>query len=142
MKATDISKRFTAIIEEYVTKGTEVVHVGLDSFVDALDGLYGLKIMVGRNEAERYYKLAQGSRGAVYGTKEEALAAAAKRHDRYMARYTEHRPVDVTAKYFEVAKRVAQNKLGAKRVAKAELKMEKYGRVFVVTYKGKAYRLK
>lgn len=142
MRFADISKRFTAIVEEYVAKGTEIVRVGIDSFVDDLDGLYGLKIMVGCNEAERYYKLARGNRGAVYGTKEEALAAAAKRHDRYMAKYTEHRPVDVTAKYFEVAKRVAQNKLGAKRVAKAELKMEKYGRVFVVTYKGKAYRLK
>lgn len=142
MKSADIGKRFTAVIEECVAKGTEIVRVWMDSTVDDLDGLYCLKIMVGSNEVERYYKQAQGSRGAVYGTKEEALAAAAKRHDRYMAKYTEHRPVDVTAKYFEVAKHVAQNKLGAKRVAKAELKMEKYGRAFVVTYKGKVYRLK
>lgn len=142
MKSADISKRLTAIIEEYVAKGAEIVHIGLDSFVDGQDGLYGLKIMVGGNEVERYYKLAQGSRGAVYGTKEEALAAAAKRNDRYMVKYTGHRPIDVTEKYFEVAKHVAQNKLGAKRVARAELKMEKYGRIFVVTYKGKIYRLK
>lgn len=78
--------------------------------------------------------------GKHYGSKDEATAADELRVKRYIQKHTESKPVCVSEKALEIAKRIIRREFGYNRVSDAEVKISK-NKAYVVSYRGQAYRL-
>ncbi len=191
MKYIDINKRFTEIVNEYlsngytintstmsgsqgetarvdVTDGTEVIRIVLDSFYTGYTGLEGMKILVGRAEAdvkphlggdryivwnnrlevlrsESFYKIGSSRNGgAFYGSESEAEAANSKRIERYKNRDGRQKEADFcgNATAREIAKRVIREKLNVRRIIEEDVRVYKRDGKYMVSYRHKLYRLR
>lgn len=153
-----------------LTDGTRVVRVLLDGFRDDDTAYYieGLKITVGEAEGtvpnlkdrgdtiwnerlkvlhtECFYVVGRSRRNeAVYGTKEQAEAAEGLRVKRYRT-YTSSRWTENIIKKHpqaaELAKRIIRREFGVKRIQMDDVRLCKCDGAYVVSYRGKAYRLR
>lgn len=85
--------------------------------------------------SERFYWIG----GDVYGTREQAAHAVAKRRERY-ARNNEEKEKELSAAVIEIAKRIVRTKLGYTRVNANEIVIgKKYGRYFVLYHDRRYY---
>lgn len=149
-----------------LTNGAEIIRVLIDGFSEWKEfHLSGLEIIVGRVKddvaphdsgcfdtiwnsnlevlyEECFYLIAETRKCAgIYGTKDEAHAAAKLRAERRTARNSGRETADITDKAMEIAKRVIRRKLGVKRIREADIGVYRYNGVYDVVYRGKTYRL-
>lgn len=149
-----------------LTDGIEIIRIYIDSFHEWDEHTEGLEIIVGRSQtawvipnacnghdviwcqelevlnSERFYQLGSNRSGAYYGTKDEAVTAANRRHERYVNRNSGRRTVNLTAKAMEIGKRIIRREFGVKRICEADVKVFKCDGAYMVSYKGKTYRLR
>lgn len=189
MRYSDINKRYTEIVAEYIAKGytintttmsghqgetakidltngTEIIRIMIDSFRNWKANEEGHEIIVGKSTdddvkpnsestwgtiwngkleviyTERFYKIGEDRKnGTYYGTAAEASCATAIRGKRYRYRHNSRKQYEPNAKAMEIAERIVRNKMGVKRVVKADVKMTKDKAAYTVYYHGKAYKL-
>ena len=150
-----------------LTNGVEIIRIKIDTFF-SWDDVYqyeGYEIVVGKStdnvkpnsndtfntiwsshleviHSERFYEIGTKRKNDFYGTKEEAAKASAIRYERYNNRENaENKCVD-SEKAMEIAERIVRNKMGFKRINKADVKITKSRRGYVVSYRSKTYALR
>lgn len=89
---------------------------------------------------ERFYSI-DGRSGKYYCTKEEAERAMEVRCERRSNRHNSRSKYEPNEKAMEIAKRIARDKLGYKRIIVDNLKLLKDKEGYRVVYNGKSYRL-
>ena len=151
-----------------LTDGKQVVRVLLDSFTeyDSFNSLSGLEIVVGTPadkvipydaaryntiwnnrleviESERFYVLGSSERRSnpFYGTKAEAEQAEALCAERYKAKCSINTYIDLTDRYLPLAVKIVKKRTGCTRVQKANVRIHKDSKGYVVSYRSEIYRL-
>jgi len=144
-----------------LTDGNQVVRVLLDSFTeyDSFNSLSGLEIVVGTPadkvvpydtarhntiwnnrleviESERFYEIGSSKRrgNTFYGTKAEAEQAEALSVERYKAK-------SKTSRYLPLAVSIVKKRTGCTRVQKANVRIHKDSKGYIVSYRNELYRL-
>ena len=142
-----------------LTDGKQVVRVLLDSFT-------GLEIVVGvpadkvvpydtaryntiwNNrleviESERFYEIGSSKRrgNTFYGTKAEAEQAEALSVERYKAKSETSPYIDLTDRYLPLAVSIVKKRTGCTRVQKANVRIHKDSKGYIVSYRNELYRL-
>lgn len=143
-----------------LTNGKEIIRVLLKEFNDFKDMTTegGVELIVGRvtddvhpdklreyqtvwNDrlkvisSKKFYKLSgHADMEPFYGTEEEATAASEKRFNRYIARTSNSRPEDVTAKAALLVKEFVRREFGIKRVVMDNIRVIKRGNKYTVIY--------
>ncbi len=148
-----------------LTDGVEIIRVVVDTFSDWRNDIEGVSITVGRAwgagkphtsdgvtiwsnkleilHVEQFYKIGESRKsGNYYGTEKEAKAATAVRHKRYGYRKRWREVEDFTDKAMEIAKKVISREFGYKKIAEKEIDVKKIDGKYIVSYRGKVYRLK
>lgn len=147
-----------------LTNDTEIVRIMVDTFSDFENCLDGVEIIVGKVtdddihphsnsgwtiiwnnrleviSTERYYKIGQDSN--YYGTQDEAKAASAIRLKRYIARESTRQTKNITDKAMGIAKRIIRREFSIKRICEADVNVIRYDNAYVISYRGKNYRLR
>lgn len=151
-----------------LTDGKQVVRVLLDSFTeyDSFNSLSGLEIVVGTPadkvipydaaryntiwnnrleviESERFYVLGSSERRSnpFYGTKAEAEQAEALCTERYKAKCSINTYTDLTDRYLPLAVSIVKKRTGCTRVQKANVRIHKDSKGYIVSYRNELYRL-
>lgn len=151
-----------------LTDGKQVVRVLLDSFTeyDSFNSLSGLEIVVGTPadkvvpydtvryntiwnnrleaiESERFYEIGSSKRrgNTFYGTKAEAEQAEALSVERYKAKSKTSPYIDLTDRYLPLAVSIVKKRTGCTRVQKANVRIHKDSKGYIVSYRNELYRL-
>ena len=151
-----------------LTDGKQVVRVLLDSFTeyDSFNSLSGLEIVVGTPadkvvpydtvryntiwnnrleviESERFYEIGSSKRrgNTFYGTKAEAEQAEALSVERYKAKSKTSPYIDLTDRYLPLAVSIVKKRTGCTRIQKANVRIHKDSKGYIVSYRNELYRL-
>lgn len=150
-----------------LTNGVEIIRIKIERFYDWHSDFEneGYEIMVGKStdnvkpndddtfntvwsfrleviHSERFYKIDRKRTSDYYGTLEEATKAASIRYERYCNRETSQKKYKPSEKAMEIAERIVRNKMGFKRIAKADVKIAKSRRGYIVSYHNKTYEVR
>ena len=151
-----------------LTDGKRVIRVLLDRFneYNSYDSLAGLEIVVGTPtdkvvpydtaryntvwnnrleiiDRERFYIIGSSDRrcNTFYGTKAEAEQAEAICMKRYKAKCSSNPCIDLTDRYLPLAVKIVKKRTGCTRVQKANVRIHKDSKGYVVSYRSEIYRL-
>lgn len=148
-----------------LTNGTEIIRIVLESFF-TYDGvcLDGYRIITGVStdnlipnssndqtfwtshmsvrECEEYYKLYSISyNDIVFGTKDDAIAIAKKKNERWARQSSSEECFKPSEKVIELAKQIIRNKFGYRRICTDEIRITKSSGQYCVSYRDCCYKL-
>lgn len=150
-----------------LTNGVEIIRIRIERFFGWMDDFdnEGYEIVIGKStddvkpndndtfstiwdshleviHSERFYKIGTKRNSDYYGTLEEATEAASISYERRRNRETSEKKYEVNEKAMEIAERIVRNKMGFKRISKADVKIAKSRRGYIVSYHNKTYSLR
>ena len=94
-------------------------------------------------ESERFYEFGSSKRrgNTFYGTKAEAEQAEALSVERYKAKSKTSPYIDLTDRYLPLAVSIVKKRTGCTRVQKANVRIHKDSKGYIVSYRNELYRL-